>query len=161
MASAVSPAASNAPRVHTRGISAFAVAIASGAALEELVARTSRPSHPARSAERRRARGRFPCARAALKRMPVRNSSRAAERPIFASAYGEITAGRMPSFTSVNPNTALSSATTMSQTAASPAPPPSAAPWTRPIERHRQRIERREHPRRGIARRGRSRHACS
>ena len=41
-------------------------------------------------------------ARAAEKRAPVRNSSRAAERPIFASAYGEITAGRMPSLTSVN-----------------------------------------------------------
>ena len=45
-------------------------------------------------------------ARAAEKRAPVRNSSRAADRPIFASANGEITAGRMPSFASVNPNSA-------------------------------------------------------
>src|SRR4029453_2771420 len=43
-----------------------------------------------------------------------------------------ITAGRIPSFASVKPKTALSAATTMSQTAARPAPPPSAAPWTRP-----------------------------
>ena len=72
-------------------------------------------------------------ARAASKRMPVRNSSRAADGPIFGSTYGEITAGRMPSLVSVNPKTALSSATTMSQMAARPAPPPSAAPWMRPI----------------------------
>ena len=71
-------------------------------------------------------------ARAAENRMPVRNSSRAAERPIFASANGEITAGRIPSFVSVKPNTVSSAATTMSQTAARPAPPPMAAPWTRP-----------------------------
>ena len=67
-------------------------------------------------------------ARAASKRMPVRNSSRAADAPIFASTYGETTAGRMPSFTSVKPKSVRSSATTMSQMAARPAPPPSAAP---------------------------------
>ena len=65
--------------------------------------------------------------------MPVRNSSRAADGPIFGRTNGEITAGRMPSFVSVKPNTAFSSATAMSQMAASPAPPPSAAPWMRPI----------------------------
>ena len=43
-----------------------------------------------------------------------------------------ITAGRMPSRTSVKPKTASSAATTTSQTAASPEPPPSAAPWMRP-----------------------------
>jgi hypothetical protein len=63
----------------------------------------------------------------------VRNSSRAADRPTFANAYGEITAGRIPSFTSVKPKIASSSQTTMSQTAARPAPPPSAAPWMRPM----------------------------
>ncbi len=35
--------------------------------------------------------------------MPVRNSSRAADTPIFGSTNGEIIAGRMPSFVSVNP----------------------------------------------------------
>ena len=39
----------------------------------------------------------------------------------------------MPSFTSVKPKIASSAATTMSQTAARPAPPPSAAPWMRPM----------------------------
>jgi hypothetical protein len=38
----------------------------------------------------------------------------------------------MPSLASVKPKIALSAATTMSHTDASPAPPPSAAPWTRP-----------------------------
>jgi len=38
-----------------------------------------------------------------------------------------------PEFFPVNPNTADSSATTMSHTAARPEPPPSAAPWMRPI----------------------------
>ncbi len=72
-------------------------------------------------------------ARAAEKRAPVRNSSRAAERPILARANGEMTAGTIPSFVSVKPNSASSSATTISQTAARPAPPPSAAPCTRPM----------------------------
>ena len=47
-------------------------------------------------------------------RASVRNSSRAAEIPIFCTANGEITAGRIPSFASVNPNVASSAATTMS-----------------------------------------------
>ena len=38
----------------------------------------------------------------------MRNSSRAADAPILRITYGEITAGRMPSFTSVNPNVASS-----------------------------------------------------
>ena len=65
--------------------------------------------------------------------MPVRNSSRAAETPIFGSTNGEIIAGRMPSLVSVKPKIVDSSATTMSQTAARPEPPPSAAPWMRPM----------------------------
>src|SRR5204862_25494 len=65
--------------------------------------------------------------------MPVRNSSRAADAPIFWSTYGEIIAGRMPSLVSVKPKIASGSVTTMSHTAASPEPPPSAAPWMRPI----------------------------
>ena len=64
----------------------------------------------------------------ASKRQPVMNSSRAADWPILATTYGAMTAGISPSFTSVKPNIASSDATAMSATAASPAPPPSAAP---------------------------------
>ena len=58
-----------------------------------------------------------------------------------------MTLGTMPSFTSVNPNIASSAATTMSQTAARPAPPPSAAPCTRPISGTGEPVERVEHRR--------------
>ena len=74
-----------------------------------------------------------------------------------ASTYGEITAGRMPSFTSVKPNTASSAATTMSQTAARPTPPPSAAPWMRPITGIGSVSSAREHRRQVLAHRGGSR----
>ena len=67
-------------------------------------------------------------ARAASKRSPVRKSARACDAPIFASTNGEITAGMMPSLTSVKPKIASSAAIATSQTAARPAPPPSAAP---------------------------------
>ena len=72
-------------------------------------------------------------ARAAENRAPLRQSSRAAERPILRTTNGEIMPGRIPRTTSVNPKIASSAATTTSQTAASPEPPPSAAPWMRPI----------------------------
>ena len=42
-------------------------------------------------------------------------------------------AGKIPNLVSVNPKTAVLSLTTMSQTAARPEPPPSAAPWMRPM----------------------------
>ena len=58
---------------------------------------------------------------------------------------GEITAGRIPSRVSVNPNFAPASAMTRSATAHSPMPPPSAAPWTRAIDRDRARVDRLEH----------------
>ena len=51
--------------------------------------------------------------------------------PIFAITNGEMTAGRIPSRVSVNPNRAPDSAITRSPTAHRPIPPPSAAPWTR------------------------------
>ena len=63
---------------------------------------------------------------------PVTNSSRAAETPIFRITNGEITAGTMPSLTSLKPKTASSAATTASQTDTRPTPPAIAAPWTRP-----------------------------
>ena len=43
---------------------------------------------------------------------------------------GEMTAGRMPSRVSVKPKRVPDSAITRSDTAHSPMPPPSAAPWT-------------------------------
>ena len=58
---------------------------------------------------------------------------------------GEITAGMMPSFTSVKPKIASSVAIAMSQTAARPAPPPKAAPWTRPTTGFRAVIDRAKH----------------
>ena len=67
----------------------------------------------------RRARFRAPsrCAqrRTASNRSPVRKSARACDAPIFESTNGEITAGMMPSFTSVKPNIASSAAIAMSQ----------------------------------------------
>src|SRR5205085_9126999 len=61
----------------------------------------------------------------------VTNQRRAALGPIFESAKGEITAGTIPSFTSLNAKTAAGSATATSQQATSPQPPPSACPCTR------------------------------
>ncbi len=72
-------------------------------------------------------------ARAASKRSPVAKSARAWLSPIFATTNGLITAGRMPSLTSVKPKTASCVARTMSLTAQRPIPPPSAAPCTRVI----------------------------
>ena len=87
-------------------------------------------------------------ARAAEKRAPFKHNSRAAETPILRTTYGEIIAGKIPSVTSVNPKIASSAATTTSQIAARPAPPPSAAPWIAADHRHRHRVERLEHHRR-------------
>ena len=70
-------------------------------------------------------------ARTASNRSPVRKSSRAADSPILLTTYGLMTAGMMPSRTSVNPKCVPSAATGMSQAATRPAPPPSAWPWTR------------------------------
>src|SRR6185369_11729694 len=72
-------------------------------------------------------------ARSASKRSPVRNNARACVVPIFAITYGELTAGRMPSFTSDKPNFTSGFAITMSHTGTSPTPPPIAAPCTAPI----------------------------
>ena len=121
------PITSAGARPSTRGINAFARATAVGEALNDSL--TYRPIASSRDAS-----GTTSCtspialARAASNRLPVRNSSRAAEAPIFCSTYGEIIAGRIPSLVSVKPKIAASSATTMSHTAASPEPPPSAAP---------------------------------
>ena len=46
--------------------------------------------------------------------------------------YGEMTAGRIPSFTSDSPNFVCGEAMAMSQTATRPTPPPIAAPVIRP-----------------------------
>ena len=64
-----------------------------------------------------------------------------------------MTAGTMPSRTSVVPRSASSAATATSQTATSPAPPPSAAPWTRPTTGFGQVVDATEHlrERRGVA----------
>ncbi len=51
--------------------------------------------------------------------------------PVFRKTKVEITAGTMPRRTSVKPNWVPSAATTMSQAARSPIPPPRAAPCTR------------------------------
>ncbi len=119
-------------RPATCAISAFAAETAPGADVTS--SRTYRSLVVSRSASEQTACTRpISRARAAAKRAPVRNSSRAADVPIFATTKGEITAGRMPSLASVKPNCAVSVATTMSQTAARPAPPPRAAPWMRPI----------------------------
>jgi len=65
-------------------------------------------------------------ATSAVKRSPVTKYRRAALVPIFARAKGEMTAGTIPSFTSLNANCADGSASTMSQHATSPQPPPRA-----------------------------------
>ena len=70
-------------------------------------------------------------ASAALIRSPVSISRRAWRGPIAASTYGPITAGIRPRRTSVVPKVACALATTMSQQATRPVPPPSAAPLTR------------------------------
>src|SRR6266850_6868869 len=57
--------------------------------------------------------------------------SRARPGPMRAMTKGEITAGRIPSFTSVKPNCTDSTAIPISHAATRPAPPPNAAPWTR------------------------------
>src|SRR4051794_9652737 len=72
-------------------------------------------------------------ARVASKRRPPGNNARAWVSPIFAITNGLMTDGRIPSRVSVKPNRAPDSAITMSDTAHSPIPPPSAAPWTRAI----------------------------
>ena len=69
--------------------------------------------------------------RVALKRSPVTNKTRAWVSPILRITYGEMTAGAMPSFTSLKARRALSAAMTMSQTAIKPTPPPIAVPLTR------------------------------
>src|SRR5688572_30148430 len=132
MASAVMSMTSAGTRPITRGISAFDFATAVGDALNASSTYFATASSSCAGATTA-CTSPMAFARAASNRMPVRNSSRAAEVPIFCSTYGEIIAGRIPSLVSVNPNTAPSSATTMSQTAARPDPPPSAAPWMRPM----------------------------
>ena len=67
-------------------------------------ARSRRPPRRGPPPARRRAPGRSRARARPRNAPPVRNSSRAADAPIFATAKGEITAGRIPSFTSVNPN---------------------------------------------------------
>src|SRR5437870_1540070 len=59
--------------------------------------------------------------------------SRARPGPMRAITKGEMTAGRIPSFTSVKPNCTDSTAIPISHAATRPAPPPSAAPCTRAI----------------------------
>ena len=80
---------------------------------------------------RPRARARSAARSSASKRSPVTKNRRAAPAPIFASTNGEMTAGMIPSRTSVKPNVASGAATTMSAHATSPEPPPSAKPCTR------------------------------
>jgi len=63
--------------------------------------------------------------------MPVVNAAVAKLGPTLRTTYGEITAGRIPSRTSVNANVAASTVTAMSAIATRPAPPPMAGPCTR------------------------------
>src|SRR5581483_10347232 len=138
IARAVSARESSYDAASTAGISAFAAAVACGpapissSAIDSTVPSSASP--PTTSWTRPIA-----CARSASNRSPVRNSRRACDGPIFASANGEMTAGMIPSFVSVKPKTVSRSATTASATAQSPAPPPSAAPWTRAMTGFGQR----------------------
>src|SRR5262245_41071562 len=127
MAAVVMAIASRGARPHTLGMSALDAATPVGAA-DRISSRYLSTSVSSATAATTLCTSPISFARAASKRIPVRNSSRAADGPIFGRTYGEITAGRMPSLVSVNPNTAASSAIAMSQMAARPAPPPSAAP---------------------------------
>ena len=72
-------------------------------------------------------------ASSASKRSAVRNQRRASRGPIARMTKGAITAGTMPSRTSLVANCALSAAMAMSQAATRPTPPPSAAPLTMAI----------------------------
>ena len=63
-------------------------------------------------------------------RSPVTNHRRAWPAPIFITTYGLITEGRIPSRASVKPSSVPWAAIATSAAATSPAPPPSAAPWT-------------------------------
>ena len=97
----------------------------------------------------------------AEKRAPVRNSSRAADWPIFASTNGEMTAGRMPSFTSVNPNMRV----LLGDDDVADGGEAGAAAERRAVdaadERHRQVVERGEHARASPSRRAGSPPRCS
>ena len=86
-------------------------------------------------------------ARAAENRVPLRQSSRAADRPILRTTNGEIMPGRIPSTTSVNPKTASSAATTTSQTAARPGAAAECGAVDAADHGHGDRIDRVEHPR--------------
>ena len=123
-ASAEGPAA-------TRLMSALAAATACGP-LARMASTTRRTSSSSASGSTTACTRPISRARSAEKRAPVRNSSRAADGPTFATTNGEMTAGTMPSRTSVNPNDASRAAMTMSHTAARPDPPPRAAPCTQP-----------------------------
>ena len=132
-------------------ISALAARTAARAAAQH--GRRARARRPRRAPRRRRApraRGRSRARARRRRRSPVRNSARACERPMRASANGAIVAGISPSRTSVKPKRASSRASTMSQQQARPVPPPSAAPCTRADHRHGAAVDGREHGREAL-----------
>ena len=126
-------------------------AVRAGQTVRQRGARRARARGRRRGRRRPRARARCGAPWRASKRSPVTKSRRAWRSPIARRTNGEITAGRIPSLTSENPNTVSGWASATSAQATSPAPPPSACPWAATTTGAGQacdRLEHHPHPRR-------------
>ena len=118
-----------------------------GRAREELL-RTARPRRPDPPAARPRGRARSRAPARREKRSPVRNSSRAADRPIFASTNGEITAGMMPEPDLGEPEHGVLVGDDDVADGGEPGAAAERGAMDAADHGHRQRVERREHARR-------------